>query len=216
MTTRVVPLVNGEIYHVINRGVEARTVFLQRRDFQRFVNLLDYYKETRQRKFSNAPKNELPPGRWKQENLKLAEIICYCLMPNHFHLLLRQLAGSGISKFLSLIQNSYTKFFNIKYKRIGPLFQGTFKASHITNDEQLVHVSRYIHLNPVVAELIAEPGDYNWSSYTEYVTDKSDKLVNSKTVLSLFKSGKEYKKFVLDHVDYAKTLAKIKHQTLEI
>ena len=118
--------------------------------------------------FSKFSKSEIAPLKPLSEE-KMIEIICYCLMPNHIHFLIRQLKENGISKFMGQISNSYTKYFNTKYTRVGPLLQGPFKAVLIESDEQLIHVSRYIHLNPIVSGIVKNLEDYPWSSYLEYI-----------------------------------------------
>src|SRR3989304_848672 len=155
MARRTTPLVTNEIYHIFNRGVEKREIFLDRLDYQRFINVTWYYTvpEVSKYSLSSSTSGNTPRG-WKTGGVrKKVEIICYCLMPNHYHFLLRQEETSGVSSFISLIQNSYTRYFNTKYKRIGPLFQGPFKAVRVETEEQLLHLSRYHNLNPFFALL---------------------------------------------------------------
>lgn len=135
-------------------------------------------------------------------------------MPNHFHFLIKQLKEKGISIFLSQLSNSYTKYFNVKYGRIGPLLQGAFKAVRIETDEQLVHVSRYIHLNPVVSGIVKLPEEYTWSSYQEYI-QQAPFFCSIEEVMGLFKSPRKYRKFVEDQIDYASKLELIKHHLLD-
>lgn len=219
---RRVVFAKNHIYHVFNRGVERRPVFTLKRDCRRAVTTLDFYrfkkpplrlaralvlkKEERVNFFTNLKKRS-----------KLAEILSYCLMPNHFHLLLKQKLENGIPKFLSDFSNSYTRYFNTRHKRIGPLFQGIFKAVRIETDEQLIHVSRYIHLNPVASLVIKEEGldTFPWSSFPEYLNSKIEGICNQKIILDFFSSRKNYRKFVYDQIDYAKKLEKIKHLTLD-
>jgi len=215
MPIRFVHFTNAEIYHVLNRGTEQRPIFSDKRDYTRFINLLTYYQYERSLKYSNSTKNEATLPVWKGKGTKLAEVICFCLMPNHFHLMVKQLEVGGISKFLRVIQNSYAKYFNIKYKRIGSLFQGRFQAVHVTTDEQFMHVSRYIHLNPVVAEMVDNPKDFEWSSYKTYINNENTELINKEALLTFFRSSTQYEKFVLNHLGYAKMLNKIKHLVLD-
>ena len=140
--------------------------------------------------------------------------MCFCLMPNHFHFLVKQLKENGISIFVSQLSNSYTRYFNVKYNRVGPLFQGAFKSVRIETEEQLIHVSRYIHLNPVVSGIAKRPEDYRWSSYAEYIT-QAPFFCSIEEVISLFKISQKYKKFVEDQIDYARTLEFIKHSLLD-
>ncbi len=153
----------------------------------------------------------------KKDYEKLVDIICFCLMPNHFHFMLKQKLDNGISTFISNFTNSYTRYFNTKHERIGPLFEGIFKAVRIESEEQLIHTSRYIHLNPVSSFLI-EPKDlenYQWSSYLEFLGFSDENLTIKNLVLNFFPLVSDYKKFVLDHADYARQLELIKHLTLE-
>lgn len=134
-------------------------------------------------------------------------------MPNHFHLQVRQLKENGISIFMSQVLNSYTKYFNTKYERVGALFQGAFKSVLIETDEQLIHLSRYIHLNPVVSGISKNPEDYHWSSYHEYLEEPV--LCSPSEVLNFFQSKEKYKEFVQDQIEYGTILEILKHQTLE-
>lgn len=181
-------------------------------DLKHFIKVMRYYQiEGPKPRFSyfNPNKNFI------NSSGKIVNITCFCLMPNHFHLLLEQVKDGGISEFIGKLSNSYTKYFNKKNKRIGPLFQGEFKAVHIQTDEQLIHVSRYIHLNPLVNYITKAIEIYPWSSYPEYL-EKTDKYICKKeVVLSHFKTREDYKQFVLDQEDYGKKLEKIKHQLLD-
>lgn len=222
-TKRKVIFANNEIYHVFNRGVEKRPTFIDKRELDRAIQTVNYYR------FANLPfklskflnLEESKKTRFLQnietEYAKLVEIICYCLMPNHFHFLLKQRQENGISQFIANFTNSYTKYFNSKHERVGPLFQGVFGAVHIDSDEYLIHVSRYIHLNPISSFLI-KPEDlenYPWSSYSEYLNLTSKYITIKEEVLNFFPSAEKYKHFVLDQTDYAQKLEQIKHLTLE-
>ena len=215
-------LATSEIYHVFNRGVEKRPIFLNRRNYLRFIELANYYR------FANAPikfsfLKRMSPVRRRElfdklegEAKLLVEIFAFCLMPNHIHFLLRQLIDGGVSKFIAKMTNSYGHYFNINNNRIGHLFQGNFGAVRIETDEQLVHVSRYIHLNPVSSYIIdiEHLENYDYSSYPQYVGKRTG-FCNTTEVLSLFDSVNTYKAFVSDQADYARELENIKHLTLE-
>lgn len=215
MPGRIIPLVNGEIYHIYNRGSDKRNIFLSSRDNSRFKYTFYYYQFTQiKRRFSKLSKSDLAsfmPSRDK----KLVEIICYCMMLNHFHFLIRQLLDNGISKFMSQLCNSYTKYFNTKRRRIGPLLQGAFKTVLIESEEQFIHCSRYIHLNPVVSGIVKNPEDYEWSSYQEYLTGNRT-ICSIDEVLSLFPSVGKYKEFIDDQKDYGTSLEILKHQLIDI
>lgn len=215
MPGRIGSLVNGEYYHIFNRGVEKRNIYSQNKDYQRFRKTFFYYQFLGPKpSFSKFSKTQLNQFKPLNEN-KLVEILCYCLMPNHFHFLVRQLKNNGISIFVSLISNSYTKYFNVKYERIGPLLQGVFKAVHIETDEQLIHLSRYIHLNPIVSGLVKNLDDHCWSSYLGYKVGKSS-LCSIDEILSFFESEDDYRKFVEDQIEYGTTLEILKHQLLDV
>src|SRR5258706_16455772 len=121
-------------------------------------------------------------------NTKIVEIIAYCFMLNHFHFLIRQIREGGITEFVSKISNSYTKYFNVKYERVGPLLQGEFQAVHIETDEQLIHVSRYIHLNPTVNFIAKTLDDYPWSSFHEYTDETISGFCEKDIILNQFLS----------------------------
>lgn len=213
MPYRVIQFENQFCYHIFNRGVEKRIIFIDESDYQRFLEILYYYQ------FS-GPKPRFSAHKYFRNQVfdkspKIVEIISYCLIPNHFHFLIKQLSEGGIQEFIRKISNSYTKYFNTKYKRVGPLFQGNFKGVFIESDELLLHVSRYIHLNPFVAGLTNNIEDFPYSSYQEYLKSTQTKLSNPQIILDFFKTPKDYQSFVNDQKDYAKTLNEIKHLLLE-
>lgn len=215
MPGRTTPLVNGEYYHIFNRGSEKRDIFTKPRDYSRFRQTLYYYQFLGPKpsfsKFSKSDLNSFKPNR----SQKVVDILCYCLMPNHFHFLVKQLKDHGISTFISQLSNSYTKYFNTRYRRIGPLLQGAFKAVRIETDEQLVHASRYIHLNPVVSGLVKMPQHYDWSSYIGYTTQKPTICVVNE-VMGLFGTPQKYKEFVEAQIDYGTTLEILKHRAIDL
>lgn len=197
-------------------------MFLNKRDYEQALLSLFYYRVLKPPiKFSRFKDG---PWEWRRQVYAQmsadrnghAEVVSFVFMPNHFHLLLKQTAGRGIGTFMSKFANSYTKYFNTKHKRPGPVFQGVFKAVHVESEEQLVHLSRYIHLNPLVSGVVAESDffNYSWSSFREYVSGQSERLLMD-PVLDLFPSPEDYKKFVLDRANYGKQLEEIKHLTFE-
>lgn len=204
---------NNEFYHVFNRGVEKRTTFTNRRDYNRFIETMDYYRA------------KDPPARFSYKDkpviikntiisFPLVEIVCFCLMPNHFHMLIKQVENNGISTFLSKLSNSYTKYFNTKYKRVGPLFQGSFKAVRIEDDEQLLHVSRYIHLNPLIDYLTRDLKTYPYSSYQEFLGLKKG-FCKKDIILDNFNTPSDYEKFVLDQEDYGRSIKRMERMIRE-
>lgn len=212
MPSRLTPLASGYYYHVFNRGVAKSPIFFDARSYKRFIDCMVYYQiENPKPRFSLFK----PKVHILDENNKMVEIISYCLMPNHFHLLLYQQRDGGITEFLSKLENSYTKYFNTRFKRVGHLFQGEFKAVLIESNEQLIHVSRYIHLNPLVSGLVSNLNDFVWSSYLEYVNNPSNYISASEIILNQFSSENTYQRFVQDQIDYGLSLEVIKHQLLD-
>lgn len=215
-------LANGEIYHVFNLGVEKRPTFTDKREYDRALMTLNFYRF--EGVFAGLgdilkldhEKRSFFLSQLKKHGKRLVDILGYCLMPNHFHLLIKQLMDEGISTFLSNFSNSYTKYFNTKNKRIGHLFQGVFKAVKIEADEQLIHVLRYIHINPVVSSVIRETeiDDYPYSSLSEYLENKKG-LCNKELITKYFSSTDKLKDFTHDQIDYGKRLFSIKHLLFE-
>jgi len=221
MNGRKIPLAVGEYYHIFNRGVARAPTFLVKDDYKQAIASLSYYRNIkpvmRFSRFKDLSLNEKDSVLKRSEDLdKLVELICYCVMPNHFHLVVKQLAENGISIFLSRFTNSYTKYFNTKNERVGPLFQGTFKSVHVETQNQLIHLSRYIHLNPLTSFVVSEKDflNYPWSSLNEYLEEKNS-LINTKPILSEFSSPKKYLDFVLDQKNYQKSLKQIEYLLTE-
>src|SRR3989344_2021956 len=197
MPYRLTPFQTDHFYHVYNRGVEKRQVFSSQRDYERFLQTIYYYQ------FS-GPKPKLSTyKRFKfkefYNNPKIVEIVCYCLMPNHFHFLLKQVKENGIQEFMSKLSNSYAKYFNTKHKRVGPLWQGQFKAISVDSDEQVIHLSRYIHLNPIVADLTNDLTNFEYSSYNEFIDLNNRNFSSPESILSYFSDNNTYKDFVKNY-----------------
>jgi len=224
MPGRITPLITEEIYHVLNRGLFVQPIFTCIRDFKRALELIRYCqnkeKPLRYSKFLQLPNHQRREILKDQTRKKefFVEIIAFCLMSNHFHFILKQLEENGISTFMANFTNSYSRYFNVKNKRNGPLFQGRFKAIRIESNEQLIHLSRYIHLNPYssfVVKSIPQLLSYSYSSFPEYLKESSFSLCDKKIILEQFKNIKAYKNFVLDQADYQRKLEIIKHLLLD-
>ncbi|MCL5438610.1 MAG: transposase [Patescibacteria group bacterium] len=199
--------VEGGVYHVFNRGVEKRSLFLDVQDYKIFLYYLFVYTAPLKKVVLSYPRL---PIRLRNKNLnEHIEVIAYCLMPNHFHLLLRQSSINAVSKLIKQVTNAYTQYFNKKYARVGGLMQGSFKAAEITTDELLIHVSRYVHLNPIASELVDVLENYKWSSYLEYVGNMDRGICNKNLILGYFPRKQAYKEFIFDQEDYIKSLGKI-------
>lgn len=176
---------NG-FYHIYNRGVEKRDIFLEERDYVYFLYLLKKY-------LSPPPKKDRPGEITKLISKDLndeIEFLCYCLMPNHIHLLLQQRKIDSMTKFLRRVCTSYAIFFNKKYERVGPLFQGTYKAVTVDNESYLLHLSRYIHQNPL--EIRSDLKSYKWSSYLDYLGERHTSWVKKGMILHYFKTERDH------------------------
>ena len=156
----------GEVYHVFSRSIAGYKIFTGDRDRQRMLMILKYYRQTESGiRFSRFLKY--------RDQIKLQnddrniDIIAYCLMPTHIHLILRQLKDDGISTYMRKVLNSYARYFNTKYDRKGPLYEGRFRNVLVESNEQLYHLTRYVHLNPVTAHLAESPEQWQASSYNE-------------------------------------------------
>lgn len=213
MTLRKTPFVNGEYYHIFNRGVAKMQIFNNFYDYNRFLKTFIYYS-------TEGPKPRFsiftPETTTLDKNKKIIDLICYCLMPNHFHFLVKQNREKGITEFASKLSNSYTKYYNLKNKRVGPLLQGDFKAVHVETNEQLLHLTRYIHLNPLISYVTKDLEDHRFSSYREFVGLDSTMICTNKLVLEQFNSSQDYKRFVSDYKSYAQKLEMIRHQLIDL
>lgn len=225
MGKRKNPLINGFYYHIFNRGVDGRLIFQTRLEYKQLLSTIDYYQ------YSNLPFRH---SRFKElaladrlslmyeldcNNEKRVEITCFCLMPNHFHLLLHQLTDNGVSEFMQQVQDSYTKYFNLKNNRTGVLFSGNFKSVLVESDIQLLHLSRYIHLNPYSSGIVSTVEDvftYPWSSLNEYMNNSRENITNNKIILDQFNYKIEkYMEFIVNRADYQKRLNNMRHLLLE-
>ena len=211
----------GEYYHVYNRGTDKRIIFLEHPDYRRFmallyacnsiepVNISDHFKKGQS--FSEIFDHE--------RDDTLVEIGAYCLMPNHFHLLLREKSEGGISKFILKLSTGYSMYFNKKNMRTGSLFEGPYKAKHITRDEYLKYLFAYIHLNPVkiidpewkengISNRIAAKeylSKYLYSSYQEYIgaLRKEWKILNRPAFPEYFADPQDFEGFIDDWIKFA-------------
>lgn len=200
------------IYHVLNRGVDKRQIFLDDRDCLRFIYDLYEFNNYRTspnngRFFTNT--NLLnPEGQSAREREPLVDILAFCLMPNHYHLLLKQLSEDGLVKFLSKLNTGYAKYFNQRYKRIGTLFQGRFKSISIVNEPHFIHIPYYIHCNPLDLitpkwreRKISNPGkainflnNYRWSSHLDFCGKHNFPAITKRDfLLEVFGGEKKYR-----------------------
>lgn len=174
---------NGH-YHIYNRGADKREIFLDDHDYQTFLSLLKTYLSPVESDQTTSPisSDSRPHRIQRRRNMNLADqvkLLAYCLMPNHFHLLIQQKSPHAISQFMQRVCTSYVTYFNQKYTRSGTLFQGVYKAVLVEDKSHLVYLSKYIHLNPTQTKKIGpfatttgSPADYPYSSYKKYLEGK--------------------------------------------
>lgn len=216
MPIRKVPLGKNAMYHIYNRSIAGFEIFHNASHYERLLRLVKFYMAGNQKcSFSqlktDGAKSIFNKNFWFSSSEKLVEIVAYCMMPTHFHFILKEIKKGGIKNFVRLTTNSYSKYFNIKYRRKGPLWEGPFKNVAIENDSQLLHLTRYIHLNPVTAKLVNKAVDWEYSSYREYIglTSENERLCNFSEYIDI--NIPEYKKFVSKQIEYQRELALIKH-----
>lgn len=202
----------GEIYHIVNRSLSGIPIFKDKYSVNRFLKTIKYYLSSgRPIKYSDSDIifNDTRPASNSSNNL--VSIFAYCFMPNHFHFILKQNKDNGIRTFIQKLINSYSHYYNLRNDRKGPLFEGPFKAVRVETEEQLLHLSRYIHLNPVSSYLVNHPKNYQYSSYSSYIGGNSPLEIDTTIIMSGFSSPKKYEEFVLSRKDYQRKLEEIKH-----
>jgi len=188
---RKIQFVNGSYYHIYNRGVDKRNIFLDARDPKRFFQSMDefntlhpigsiYVNSFRKQKVVEARKKNL------------VSFVCYCLNQNHFHFILQQVNDRGIERFMHKLGSGYTTYFNKRYKRSGVLFQGAYKAKHIDSDRYLLHASAYVNLNNRIK---GKKNLLSQSSWDEYITANQENFCNKDVVLNQFSSASKYRAF---------------------
>jgi putative transposase len=199
--------ISNGYYHIYNRGVEKRLTFLDEMDYAVFLSYLKEYLTT---KDENELRNKLldinTTYKEKDKIIKTLRLnnfaneislISYCLMPNHFHFLVKQNSAESIQKFMQSFTTRYTMYFNKKYKRVGSLFQAVYKAILITNDEQLIYLTKYIHKQALASQ--GETLQDQPSSYPEYLGLRNTKWIKSSEIINFFSKNKpesSYKSFV--------------------
>ncbi len=224
MTRRITPIITNQVYHIFNRSIAGQPIFSSTYNYQRFLELVNYYRflspGLRFSFYNRLPLIEKQKylREMKQNKPLLIEIYAYCLMPNHYHLLIKELLENGIRKFISNLQNSYAKYFNTKKKRKGSLFTEMFKNVRVEDEEQFVHLSRYIHLNPLTTYVISKAEElyaYPWSSFPCYLNYSSVEFLETNTLLSLYKDTKDLESFTKDQIDYQRKIHNLAYLSLE-
>jgi REP element-mobilizing transposase RayT len=192
---RNVKFVTNEFYHIYNRGTDKRDIFLDKEDVWRF---LTYLKEINSVEIIGSIfQNSFRKNIKKNETQKLVNIIAYCLNQNHFHFILEPLVEEGIQKFMHRLSTGYTNYFNKKNKRSGSLFQGTYKAIHISSNEYLLHLGVYVNLNNEIHIGMNKPWmkELSFSSFREYMDNKSKGICKKDIILGQFKSNSDFSRY---------------------
>lgn len=204
----------GYIYHIYNRGIEKRNIFPDESYYSHFLSILKHYLNFDcpysefQRRMEQA---KTKPGKesvlaWLETNRidHPVDIISLCLMPNHYHLTLEQKLENGISFYMHKIGLSYTNYFNIRLERTGRLFEGTYKDVLVETDEQLLHLTRYHHINPrkLSFETVEELIKYPWSSFSTYVNGPNPPtFLKPARAINIVQDPEKYKEFVSAEID---------------
>lgn len=214
MNIRKDPLINGQYYHIYNRSIAKFIIFNSAEDYYRMIDIIKLYCYA-DFNYKYSRYIELEPLIQKNilnsiisTNNVLIEIVAYCLMPTHFHLILKQIVDDGISKYIARMLNSYSRYFNSKLQRTGPLWAGKFKNVLVSNDEQLLHLTRYIHLNPVSINLVDKCESWPNSSYSEYASGQEE-ICSYQNLFNFMPN--QYKKFVKDRREYQREISRIKN-----
>ncbi|MCM8756808.1 MAG: transposase [Candidatus Omnitrophica bacterium] len=215
-------LVTGAIYHVCSKSIAHYQIFNNKDEYLRMYQLIRYYQMyPLPEKFSRFIETDAVNNFGfspvfnciSKGKEKLVQIIAYCFMPTHIHLILKQLKDKGVLDYMRKILDGYTRYFNTKHKRKSPLWESRFQRVLVENDEYLLHLTRYIHLNLVTAYLIGSPQDWLFSSYNEYIEVSEEKICEYSDILDI--QTNSYKIFVNDQISYQRELAKLKHLLLE-
>lgn len=197
----------GSYFHICNRGVDGQTIFRDERDYVRFLFLLLHFQASVSfynlgRQTTHYVKHRMfnvSPRETKQiKNRGLVELCTFAIMPNHYHALIQEKESGGISQYIQRVQGGYARYANTKYKRVGHLFQGAFRAVPVETDAQLLYLSAYIHRNPRGLERWCDKEiQYPWSSYQDYTKENRwGELLNPSMVLNQFTGPNSYHQFV--------------------
>jgi len=189
-------------YHVYARGNSQQKIFLEASDYHRFLQLFERY-------LSTEPAYSQTGERYPNFRNQI-KLLSYCLMSNHFHLLIYQEGMDDLKRFMQSLMTSYSRYFNLKHKRSGSLFETRYKASRIDRDTYLQHITRYIHLNPRRWQ------SYRYSSLSYYIHGHAPEWLTTKPILDVFLSRKEYKEFVEDYQGLRNELAELKYQLADL
>ena len=211
-------LADGSMYHIFSKSIAGYVIFNDKEEYDRMLEGIRFYQMGKPllsfARFCECTKEKQIIISKATQGEGQVEIIAYCLMPTHIHFILKQKKEEGISFFMKNLLNSHTRYFNKKHGRKGPLWEGRFKNVLVENDAQLMHLTRYVHLNPVTAHIIDDPESWEHSSYKEYMGKTNGKSIcNYKDLIDITPNA--YSEFVKDHIGYQRELANIKKLVLD-
>jgi putative transposase len=208
--------VNGHVYHIFNRGVEKRNIFMDDGDYFRFVHDLYVFNNEEQvanlNYYFNSKSRSVEKRYLKRDTgprKLLVDVLVFTMMPNHFHLFLRQTGDNGIVKFMQKLGTGYTNYFNKKYERVGSLFQGRFKAALVDRESHFIHLPFYIHTNPLDLNYRSSTSidfleGYRWSSFPDYVGKRNFPSVTERGfILDIFGGHEKYREYMVERLKQA-------------
>ena len=180
MPSRHVQFATGEYYHIFNRGADRASIFRTDADYLEFI------------------------GRLKRnaERYRIG-VIAYCLIPNHFHFLLRQEDEVAVGAMIQYTCNGYAQWFNRRYQRVGTLFQGRFRAIHVDQDDYLRHLCRYIHGNPIRHGIALQPALWQYSNYLDWIGRRRGQLVDHQFIIDHFESAESYRSYLTAYLTHS-------------
>lgn len=188
------------IYHLYNRGNNKEKVFFDDKDYKAFLFRLGLCLGFTEKELNKEEITSMPYSRIRITDINKGnfKIHAFCLMKNHFHLLIEQVGDISISNLMLKLCTSYSRYINLKYKRVGHIFQDQFKAVLIENDPQLMWTSGYIHMNPVKDHLVKNPSEYTWSSYNDFADDRNLQIIHKDMLLEIFGDKESFIKETLN------------------
>ena len=214
-------IAQGEHYHLLNRGVNKQIIFHDAGDYNRFLFLIIYFQSQINfpqigrlvKEFVKHPMLDIGQQVVKERTV---ELVAFCIMPNHFHLIIKEIEDLGISAYMQRVLNAYSKYYNTKYQKSGHVFQGPYRVVHIVDDRQLLHLSAYVHRNVrEISRWYNKEDQYQWSSYQDFVNENRwGNLLSPAIILDQFKTQDKYRDFIStsltkiskEELDYLKNL----------
>lgn len=199
------------VYHVFNKSIAGYVIFNSFEEYSRMLLTARYYSHDKLpvslSYLLNKGKEKYLDFLLREEATITVKIIAYCLMPTHFHFILAPVGEKSLAIFMNNLQNSYTRYFNLKHNRRGPLWQGPYGRKLIEDDVSLVTVTKYVHLNPVTAYMVNKPEEWEYSSYGEFVGNVKQNICRLNNLFDM--KFNQYRKFVEDNANYQRELSAV-------